>query len=99
MNRASMLIDAAIDGQGVALARTALVASDLINRRLVRPVDVSGPASSVDMTSTSLLERASRGVVRGWASVTACSPRCLDLVEIGPLLGLTRETKVGLLVQ
>jgi LysR family transcriptional regulator, glycine cleavage system transcriptional activator len=41
LNRASMLIDAAIDGQGVALARTALAASDIINGRLVRPVDVS----------------------------------------------------------
>jgi LysR family glycine cleavage system transcriptional activator len=36
-NHASMLIDAAIDHQGVALARTALAAGDLINRRLVRP--------------------------------------------------------------
>jgi DNA-binding transcriptional LysR family regulator len=41
LNRASMLIDAAIDGQGVALACTALAASDLINGRLIRPVDVS----------------------------------------------------------
>jgi LysR family glycine cleavage system transcriptional activator len=41
INRASMLIDAAIDGQGIALARTALAAWDLINGRLVRPVDVS----------------------------------------------------------
>jgi len=41
LNRASMLIDAAIDGQGVALARTALAAWDLIHGRLVRPVDVS----------------------------------------------------------
>ena len=41
LNRASMLIDAAIDGAGIALARTALVASDLIHGRLVRPVDVS----------------------------------------------------------
>jgi LysR family glycine cleavage system transcriptional activator len=40
-NWASMLIDAAIDGQGIALARTALAASDLISGRLVRPVDVS----------------------------------------------------------
>jgi len=32
MNRASMLIDAAVDGQGVALARTALAAWDLIKR-------------------------------------------------------------------
>jgi LysR family glycine cleavage system transcriptional activator len=36
-----MLIDEAIDGQGIALARTALAAWDLINGRLVRPVDVS----------------------------------------------------------
>jgi LysR family glycine cleavage system transcriptional activator len=36
-----MLIDAAIDGQGIALARTALAAWDLISGRLVRPVDVS----------------------------------------------------------
>jgi LysR family transcriptional regulator, glycine cleavage system transcriptional activator len=37
LNRASMLIDAAVDGQGIALARTTLAAWDLINRRLVRP--------------------------------------------------------------
>lgn len=37
MNRASMVIDAAINGQGVALARTTLSAWDLMNGRLVRP--------------------------------------------------------------
>ena len=37
LNRASMLIDAAVDGQGIALARTTLAAWDLINGRLVRP--------------------------------------------------------------
>lgn len=41
LNRASMLIDAAVDGQGIALARTALAAWDIINGRLVRPFDVS----------------------------------------------------------
>jgi LysR family glycine cleavage system transcriptional activator len=41
LNRASMLIDAAIDGQGIALVRTALAAWDLINGRLVRPIEVS----------------------------------------------------------
>ena len=41
LNHASMLIDAAVDGQGVALARTALAARDLIAGRLVRPIDVS----------------------------------------------------------
>jgi LysR family transcriptional regulator, glycine cleavage system transcriptional activator len=37
MNRASMLIDAAVGGQGIALARTTLAAWDLLNDRLVRP--------------------------------------------------------------
>ena len=37
LNRDSMVIDAAVDGQGVALARTTLAATDLINGRLVRP--------------------------------------------------------------
>ena len=36
-NQASMAIDAAVDGQGIALARTALASSDLISGRLVRP--------------------------------------------------------------
>jgi LysR family glycine cleavage system transcriptional activator len=36
-NQTSMAIDAAVDGQGIALARTALVSSDLIAGRLVRP--------------------------------------------------------------
>jgi LysR family glycine cleavage system transcriptional activator len=43
LNRASMVIDAAIDGQGIALARTTLAAWDLVNRRIVRPFDVSWP--------------------------------------------------------
>ena len=37
LNHASMLIDAAVDSQGISLARTALAAADLINGRLVRP--------------------------------------------------------------
>ena len=36
-----MLIDAAVDGQGIALARTALAAWDLINGRLAKPFDLS----------------------------------------------------------
>ncbi len=36
-NQASMTIDAAVDGQGIALARTALAAADLLCGRLVRP--------------------------------------------------------------
>jgi len=41
LNRASMLIDAAIEGQGIALARTTLAAWDLIGERIVRPFDLS----------------------------------------------------------
>src|ERR1700740_2789745 len=43
LNHASMLIDAAIDGQGIALARTMLAANDLIARRLVRPFQTALP--------------------------------------------------------
>src|ERR1700675_3606276 len=45
LNQASMAIDAAVDGQGVALARTALAAWDLIGGRLVRPFAMAVPAS------------------------------------------------------
>ena len=37
LNRASMVIDAVVDGHGIGLARTTLAAWDLINGRLVRP--------------------------------------------------------------
>ena len=43
LNQASMAIDAAVDGQGVALARSALAAWDLINGRLARPFEHSLP--------------------------------------------------------
>src|SRR5262245_2535625 len=43
LNQASMLIDAAVDGQGVALARTTLAAWDLLRGRLVVPIEVSLP--------------------------------------------------------
>lgn len=45
LNQASMTLDAAVDGQGVALARSALAAWDLINGRLVRPFSLSLPVS------------------------------------------------------
>jgi LysR family glycine cleavage system transcriptional activator len=45
LNRVSMVIDAAINGQGVALARTTLAAWDLLNGRLVRPFPDALPLS------------------------------------------------------
>jgi LysR family transcriptional regulator, glycine cleavage system transcriptional activator len=46
LNSASMLIDAAVDGQGIALARTTLAAWDLLNRRLIKPIDISMKTSN-----------------------------------------------------
>jgi len=45
LNQASIILDAAVDGQGVALARTGLAAHDLINGRLVRPFGLALPVS------------------------------------------------------
>ncbi|MGY4419499.1 LysR family glycine cleavage system transcriptional activator [Bradyrhizobium sp. JR6.1] len=45
LNRASMVIDAAINAQGIALARITLAAWDLINGHLVRPFPLSLPLS------------------------------------------------------
>jgi LysR family glycine cleavage system transcriptional activator len=68
MNRASMLIDAAIDGQGIALARSALAAWDLLNGRLVRPFAEALPLSKsywiVCPKATSMLPKISRA--RDW---------------------------------
>jgi len=47
VNRASMLIDAAVDGQGLALARTALASWDLLHRRLARPFEQALPLSKL----------------------------------------------------
>jgi LysR family transcriptional regulator, glycine cleavage system transcriptional activator len=68
MNRASMVIDAAIDGQGIGLARTALAAWDLLNGRLVRPFTEALPLSMgywiVCPKATSMLPKISRA--RSW---------------------------------
>ena len=46
LNRASMVIDAAANGQGIGLARSTLAAWDLINKRLVAPFAERLPLSS-----------------------------------------------------
>jgi LysR family glycine cleavage system transcriptional activator len=45
LNRDSMAIDAAVDGQGIALARTTLASWDLLNGRLVTPLTIALKAS------------------------------------------------------
>jgi hypothetical protein len=54
-----MLIDAAVDGQGVALARAALAAWDLFNARLDKPFDLSSKLSQ------DVLDRLSRDYFDG----------------------------------
>jgi len=64
LNQASMAIDAAIAGQGIALARTALAVRDLLAERLVRPFAESVeapfaywvvcPASTADLPKISI---------------------------------------------
>ncbi len=43
-DQTALAIDAALAGQGIALARTALASLDLIAGRLVRPLDEAMPA-------------------------------------------------------
>jgi len=73
LNRTSMLIDASIDGQGVALARTALAAWDLLNGRLVRPFAISLPLTKgywiVAPKATAMLPKIKRA--REWLRAEA----------------------------
>jgi LysR family glycine cleavage system transcriptional activator len=73
MNRASMLIDAAIDGQGIALARTALAAWDLLNGRLIRPFVAALPLAKsywiVCPKATSMLPKITKA--REWMRAQA----------------------------
>ncbi len=68
LNRASMLIDAAIDGQGIALARTTLAAWDLISGRIVRPFDLSWrPADTYWIVSPKATAKVAKiGRFRDW---------------------------------
>jgi LysR family glycine cleavage system transcriptional activator len=75
LNHASMLIDAAINGQGIALARTALVAADLIDGRLIRPFQITLPLNKtywiVCPKATSMLSKIV--TFRDWALAEAAA--------------------------
>jgi LysR family glycine cleavage system transcriptional activator len=77
LNHASMLIDAAVDGQGVALARTTLAAWDLLNGRLVRPCTKALPLSKtywiVCPKATSMLPKIA--MFRDWLMAEAADDR------------------------
>ena len=67
-NQASMAIDAAVDGQGIALARTALASADLISGRLVRPFPqaLAAPYAFWIVCPKSAAELPKIAAFRGW---------------------------------
>jgi LysR family glycine cleavage system transcriptional activator len=93
MNRASMLIDAAVDGQGIALARTALAAWDLINGRLVMPFAISLPLSKsywiVCPKATATLPKITRA--RSWLVAEATA----DLRRLNSLTSQTQPSQAA----
>jgi LysR family glycine cleavage system transcriptional activator len=85
LNRASMVIDAAIDGQGIALARTTLAATDLINRRLVRPFTEDLPLTKAYWIICPKATASVPKIVtfRGWLLAEAASDT-RQLKQLGP---------------
>ena len=80
-----MLIDAAIEGQGVSLARTALGAADLINGRLVQPFQTTLPLKNtywiVCPKATSALPKI--GKFRDWLlAEAAADAQQLDSIRV-----------------
>lgn len=77
MNRASMVIDAAVNGQGIALARTTLAAWDLINQRLTAPFAETLPLSSAYWIVTPLATAGLPKIVtfRNWLLAEAAEDR------------------------
>ena len=72
-----MLIDAAIDGQGIALARTMLASSDLIGGRLVRPFQTALPLKNTYWIVCPKATRALPKIVsfRDWLLTEAAADR------------------------
>lgn len=82
LNRASMLIDAATDGQGIALARTALAVWNLINGRLVRPIETSLKMANTDWI---VCPKAAAGVpkdFRAWLLADAAEDTQAQIAKI-----------------
>jgi LysR family transcriptional regulator, glycine cleavage system transcriptional activator len=78
LNHASLLIDAAIDGQGIALARTTLAAADLVSGRLTRPFQTALPLKKtywiVCPKATSNMPKIA--TFRKWALIEAAADAC-----------------------
>ena len=67
-NQMHMVIEAAVDGQGVALARTALAAADLIAGRLIKPFgpDLKVPFSYYIVCPKATADRPKVAMFRSW---------------------------------
>lgn len=95
LNRSSMVIDAAINGQGIGLARSTLAAWDLINKRLIVPVPVLLPLTTaywiVAPQATAELPKIS--TFRNWLLAEALE----DRKQLGKLTatGTTRSRTKG----
>jgi LysR family glycine cleavage system transcriptional activator len=93
LNESSMTIDAAVDGQGVALARTALAAFDLLAGRLVRPF---GPALPVSFAYWIVGPKTTSGLpkikaFREWLIAEAAD----DLKRVTALAGGVSRARIG----
>ncbi len=94
LNRASMVIDAAINGQGIALARSTLAAWDLINKRLIAPFPVSLPLSTAYwiVAPEATVDLPKIATFRSWLLSEAAEDRQLlgALAAIGPMRRTTK---------
>ena len=92
LNRASMVIDAAINGQGIGLARSTLAAWDLINKRLLAPFPVSLPLSTAYwiVAPQATAELPKIATFRGWLLAEAAE----DRTQLSSLAALRRRQPV-----
>src|SRR5262245_32440837 len=74
-NYSSLMIQAAIDGLGVALAQEALVRDDLATGRLIRPFDVDMPTEYAHyvVSPEATAERPKVAAFRAWLLTEACT--------------------------
>jgi LysR family transcriptional regulator, glycine cleavage system transcriptional activator len=94
LNRASMVIDAAINGQGIGLARPTLAAWDLINKRLIAPFPMSLPLTTAYwiVAPQATAELPKIATFRSWLLAEAAEDRRLlgALATKGPMRRTTK---------
>lgn len=93
-NQASMAIDAAVDGQGIALARTALASWDLLAGRLVRPFTqaLEAPYAYWIVCPKSAAELPKIATFRGWL-LKEVEEDARRIAQLAPLSNRTRRLR------